>query len=88
MKKTYIVRVTTYKSIDDMDINELMHKMLSTGLPIHHAEIFDEKQFVRDVWDQSVWNEIDLDKLFFDILHMTEEEVDRYKGCENEENTD
>lgn len=78
MKKTYLVRVTTYEPIDGMDMNDLMHKMLGTGLPIHHAEIFDEKDFVREVWEKSGLNEIDIDVLFQDILHMTDEEVHRY----------
>ena len=79
MKKTYLVRVTMFKSIEEMNIIELSHKLALAGVPIHHAEIFDESDFVNNVGNESVWNEIDLDKLFFDILHMTEEEVEQYR---------
>ena len=78
MKKTYLIRVTTYKSIEHMDMNDLAYKMLATGLPIHHAEIIDESDFVKDVWREARLNEIDIDFLFNDILHISEEEVVRY----------
>jgi hypothetical protein len=81
MKKTYLVRVTTYESIEHMDMNDLAYKMLATGLPIHHAEIFDEKDFVNEVWEKSGLGEIGLDVLFHDILHITDEEEERYISC-------
>lgn len=78
-KRTYLVRITLYKK-PDMDLNELAHKLALAGIPVHHAEIFDEFDFVNKCEDQSVLNEIDLDKLFFDILHITEDEMEHYRN--------
>lgn len=84
MKKTYLVRVTTYAPIEDMNINKLAHKILSTGLPIRNVEVFDEEKFVDEVYEKSGLNEIDVDVLLQDILHIAEEEVNKYMGWTNE----
>jgi len=77
MKKNYLVRVTMLEPIGD-DLNELARKIALAGLKVHHAEIFDESDFVKDVWKGARLNEIDIDFLFQDILHISEEEIVRY----------
>lgn len=76
-KRTYLVRVTLFQK-PDIDFQEFTRKLLSSGIPIHHAEIFAEFDFVNSVYEESVWNEIDLENLFFKILHISETEYEKY----------
>lgn len=74
-KNTYILRITTYDPIESMDMNRINGRLSTL---VEHGEIFNEKDFVNEVQYKSRLNEIDIDVLFQDILHMTEEEVNEY----------
>ena len=82
MKHIYLARITFLEPIEDKDPHDLARRLSSglrwSGLRVDHAEMFNERDFVNDVWKASWLNEIDLDVLFQDILHISEEEVDRY----------
>ena len=71
----YLLRITTFEPIENMDLNRLSGRLSTL---VEHGEIFNEKDFVKKVEDKSRLNEIDIDVLFQDILHMTEEEVNDY----------
>jgi hypothetical protein len=77
-KHTYLVRLTLLDSIDDIDPHIFAHRISFGGLRIDHGEVYNERDFVKKVWEKSGLNEIDLDDLFHDILHISEEEVDEY----------
>ena len=74
-KNTYLLRITTFEPIENMDLNRLSGRLSTL---VEHGEIFNEKDFVNTVQNKSRLNEIDIDVLFQDILHMTEEEVNEY----------
>ena len=79
-KRVYLIRLVTWDDLDSLDrkqLCELAYK-LNLVISVHHAEIFNEKDFVNEVWDKAGLNEIDIDVLFQDILHISEEEVDHY----------
>ena len=72
----YLLRITTFEPIENMDLNRLSGRLSTL---VEHGEIFNEKDFVKKVEDKSRLNEIDIDVLFQDILHMTEEEVRQWE---------
>ena len=74
-KNTYLLRIATFDPIENIDLNRISGRL---SMLIEHGEIFNEKDFVKKVEDMSRLNEIDIDILFQDILHMTEEEVNNY----------
>ena len=79
-KRAYLIRLVTWDDLDSLDnkqLSELAYK-LNSVISVHHAEIFNEKFFVNEVWDKAGLNEIDIDVLFQDILHIPEEEVEHY----------
>jgi len=83
-KHTYLVRLTLLDPIEGIDPHVFAHRISFGGFRIDHGEIFKERDFVTKVWNMSRLNEIDLDNLFHDILHISEEEVDNYLFSEDE----
>ena len=82
-KHKYILRITTCDPIENMDMNRISGRLSTL---VEHGEIFNEMDFVKEVENRSRLNEIDIDVLFQDILHMTEDEVDGYIFGRYEEN--
>ena len=74
--KTYLIRLVTPYDLDKMDMLEIEARL--RPFQVRKAEIFNEEDFVKKVWDKSGLNEIDIDVLFQDILHIPEEEVEHY----------
>jgi len=77
-KHTYLVRLTLLDPIEGIDPHVFAHRISFGGFRIDHGEIFNERDFVKKVWEKSGLDEIALDDLFQDILHISEEEVDEY----------
>lgn len=60
-KRAYLIRLVTWDDLDSLDnkqLSELAYK-LNSVISVHHAEIFNEDEFMKKCDDLATWNEID-----------------------------
>ena len=73
--KTYLIRLVTPLDLDKMDM--LLIEARFSPLHARQVEIFNADDFMKKCDDESSFNEIDIERLFVDILHFDKEDVRR-----------
>ena len=73
--KTYLIRLVTPYDLDKMDMLEIEARL--RPFQPRQAEIFNADDFMKKCDEESSFNEIDIERLFDDVLHFDKEDVRR-----------